>query len=108
MIGGLLYLDPQRAVRAALLDRVVDQIEKELSHLPWIGEHGRKRSKVKLPPYLYEPWRERLSELVDHATERYRCAIPAWPHSRSWGYAPSGALGLALFVVLLLALLERA
>jgi hypothetical protein len=31
-------------------------------------------------------------------------AIPAWPHSRSWGYAPSGVLGL-LFVVLLVLLL---
>lgn len=29
--------------------------------------------------------------------------LPAWPHSRSWGYAPSG--GLALIVVILLVLL---
>ena len=26
-------------------------------------------------------------------------AIPAWPHSRSWGYVPSGGLGLVLLVV---------
>ena len=31
-------------------------------------------------------------------------AIPAWPHSRSWGYGPSGGLGL-LFVILLILLL---
>jgi hypothetical protein len=31
-------------------------------------------------------------------------AIPAWPYSRSWGYGPSGILGL-LFVVLLVLLL---
>lgn len=31
--------------------------------------------------------------------------IPAWPHSRSWGYAPSGGIGLiALILVILLAL----
>ncbi len=30
-------------------------------------------------------------------------AIPSWPHSRSWGYAPSGILGL--FVVVLLVLI---
>ena len=28
-------------------------------------------------------------------------AIPSWPHSRSWGYGPSGLLGVVLIVVLL-------
>jgi hypothetical protein len=28
--------------------------------------------------------------------------IPAWPHSRNWGYGPSGGLGLVLVVVLIL------
>ena len=27
-------------------------------------------------------------------------AIPSWPHSRSWGYGPSGGLGLVLIIVL--------
>ena len=31
-------------------------------------------------------------------------ALPAWPHSRGWGYYPSGGLGLLLVVVLLLLL----
>ncbi|MDO9104859.1 MAG: DUF3309 family protein [Methylovulum sp.] len=31
--------------------------------------------------------------------------IPAWPHSRSWGYAPSGGLGLVLVILLILILL---
>lgn len=34
-------------------------------------------------------------------------AIPAWPHSRSWGYLPSGGLGLVLLVVLILVVLGR-
>ena len=34
-------------------------------------------------------------------------AIPAWPHSRSWGYGPSGGLGLVLLIVLLLLLTGR-
>ena len=29
-------------------------------------------------------------------------AIPAWPHSRSWGYGPSGGLGMVLLIVLVL------
>lgn len=33
-------------------------------------------------------------------------ALPSWPHSRSWGYYPSGGLGLVLIVVLVLVLLR--
>ena len=32
-------------------------------------------------------------------------AVPAWPHSRSWGYAPSGGLGLIVVILLILVLL---
>jgi hypothetical protein len=34
-------------------------------------------------------------------------AIPTWPHSRSWGYGPSGGLGLVLIVVFILVLSGR-
>lgn len=34
-------------------------------------------------------------------------ALPRWNHSRSWGYAPSGVLGLVLVIVLILVLLGR-
>lgn len=34
-------------------------------------------------------------------------ALPSWPYSRSWGYYPSGILGLILVIVLVLALLGR-
>jgi hypothetical protein len=34
-------------------------------------------------------------------------ALPTWPHSRSWGYAPSGGLGLVLLIVLILMLMGR-
>jgi len=33
-------------------------------------------------------------------------AFPAWPHSRRWGYGPSGLLGLLLVVFLLAAILK--
>ncbi len=32
-------------------------------------------------------------------------AVPAWPHSRSWGYAPSGTLGTILIIVVIMVLL---
>jgi hypothetical protein len=31
--------------------------------------------------------------------------LPAWPHSRSWGYFPSGILGTVLVIVVILVLL---
>jgi hypothetical protein len=34
-------------------------------------------------------------------------ALPAWPHSRSWGYFPSGGLGLVLLILIILALAGR-
>ena len=34
-------------------------------------------------------------------------AVPTWPHSRNWGYYPSGGLGLILVIVVLLMLLGR-
>jgi hypothetical protein len=34
-------------------------------------------------------------------------AIPAWPHSRNWGYGPSGGLGTILLIVVILILLEK-
>ena len=34
-------------------------------------------------------------------------SVPNWPHSRSWGYFPSGTLGVLLVIVLLLVLFGR-
>lgn len=34
-------------------------------------------------------------------------AIPSWPHSRSWGYGPSGGLGLLVIVIVVLLLAGR-
>ena len=33
--------------------------------------------------------------------------LPTWPHSRSWGYGPSGGLGLVVVILLILLLLGR-
>jgi len=33
--------------------------------------------------------------------------LPRWPHSREWGYAPSGGVGLVLVIVLILLLIGR-
>jgi hypothetical protein len=34
-------------------------------------------------------------------------ALPTWPHSRRWGYAPSGGLGLVAAILLILLLMGR-
>jgi hypothetical protein len=34
-------------------------------------------------------------------------ALPRWSHSRQWGYAPTGGVGLALVIVVILLLLGR-
>jgi Protein of unknown function (DUF3309) len=34
-------------------------------------------------------------------------AIPTWPHSREWGYRPSGGIGLVLIILIILILMGR-
>jgi hypothetical protein len=34
-------------------------------------------------------------------------SLPAWPHARTWGYFPSGGLGLILLVLAILVLLHK-
>jgi hypothetical protein len=34
-------------------------------------------------------------------------SVPKWPHSRDWGYYPSGGLGIILVIILVLFLLGR-
>jgi hypothetical protein len=34
-------------------------------------------------------------------------ALPTWPHSRGWGYYPTGGIGLILLIILILVLMGR-
>lgn len=34
-------------------------------------------------------------------------AVPAWPHSRGWGYGPSGGLGVVLLIVIILVVMGK-
>jgi len=34
-------------------------------------------------------------------------SLPTWPHSRSWGYFPSGAVGIVILIILVLVLTGR-
>jgi hypothetical protein len=34
-------------------------------------------------------------------------SLPTWPHSRSWGYGPSGGLGLCLVILIVLMVTQR-
>lgn len=34
-------------------------------------------------------------------------AIPSWPHSKGWGYAPSGGLGLVVLIIVILLVMGK-
>jgi len=34
-------------------------------------------------------------------------AVPSWPHSRNWGYGPSGGIGLVLLILIILFLMGK-
>jgi hypothetical protein len=34
-------------------------------------------------------------------------AVPSWPHSRNWGYGPSGGIGLVVLIIVILLVMGR-
>jgi len=50
-------------------------------------------------------WRPMLTILLIIVILMMLCALPRWPHSRNWGYYPSGGLGLVLIIVIILLVL---
>jgi hypothetical protein len=79
--------------------------------------HGNDRKKVRIePPLPGETHPEISAERKDNMLGTILLillvllligALPTWPHSRTWGYYPSGGLGLVLLIVVLLLLLGR-
>lgn len=72
-------------------------------------------------PYPVEPFRENVL-FTYHLKEKHMSlgmivlivlilllvgAIPSWPHSRGWGYGPSGGLGLVVLVLIVLLLMGK-
>jgi hypothetical protein len=51
--------------------------------------------------------RDMITILIVLAVLMLLGAIPAWPHSRNWGYGPSGGLGLVLLILVILLLTGR-
>jgi hypothetical protein len=57
---------------------------------------------------LTESWEETMSTILLIIVVLLLVgALPAWPYSRSWGYYPSGGLGLVVVVLLVLLLAGR-
>jgi hypothetical protein len=73
----------------------------------------------RLPMLCHEPWtRQVTSTREEHSMTLGTIllivlvlmlvgALPTWGHSRSWGYAPSGVMGLLVLVLLILLLTGR-
>jgi hypothetical protein len=56
------------------------------------------------------PWREQMTVgtlLLIILILLLIGAVPSWPHSRGWGYYPTGGIGLILLIVIILLLLGR-
>jgi len=64
-----------------------------LSHHIRISRRGILNDRQHYPHHCFDP------DLIG--------AVPAWPHSRSWGYGPSGMAGIVLVVLLILVLMGR-
>jgi hypothetical protein len=56
---------------------------------------------------LYAKGEDMITILIVLAVLMLLGVLPAWPHSRNWGYGPSGGVGLVLLILLLLFLTGR-
>lgn len=73
---------------------------------------GAKRAigeliEIRFGAFVEELSRRRSMLLIVLLLVLLLAVVPAWPHSRGWGYRPSGALGAVLLVVIVLVLLGR-
>ena len=56
---------------------------------------------------LYAEGEDMITILIVLAVLMLLGVLPAWPHSRNWGYGPSGGVGLVLLILLLVFLTGR-
>ena len=75
------------------------------------GPHRRRGPAFHAEPYKREPGEQRCTSmstiLLIILILFLVGALPTWGHSRNWGYAPSGGLGLVLVIVIVLLLMGR-
>jgi len=82
----------------------VDSVRSVLSNLiAWFASNGDIQRIVNL-----DDWRRNMyTILIVILVLALLGVLPTWPHSRSWGYRPSGVVGLILIVLLILFLMGR-
>ena len=56
---------------------------------------------------LYAEGEDMITILIVLAVLMLLGVFPAWPHSRNWGYGPSGGVGLVLLILLILFITGR-
>src|SRR5207247_6531792 len=110
-------IEPVKAGMVAFMGSALGlspKVENESRPPPFpLGElrNHRLPGTLILPPCSFEDWIRKISVLgtilIVVLLLLLLGAWPSWPHSRGWGYYPSGTLGLVLVIVLVLALLGR-
>jgi hypothetical protein len=67
----------------------------------------KQRSHSTIDRVAVEEQEDMMTILIVLAVLMLIGAIPTWPHSRNWGYGPSGGLGLVLLILVILLLTGR-
>lgn len=77
-----------------------------------VGKHGTRACRARTPGESFVYWSE--VTLMSLGTILLIVlilllvgAVPSWPHSRNWGYGPSGGLGLVVLILVVLLLMGR-
>jgi hypothetical protein len=86
---------------------VVDCL-RALDHVGFFLSQGRRiHGMTNETPYFLTRYSTMPTILIIVLILFFVGALPVWPHSKSWGYYPTGGLGLVLTILIILLLLGR-
>ena len=74
--------------------------------MPPMRSQGRHQSPVSMRSALTACTASSMRAMLPAAITPLS-ALPTWPHSRNWGYGPSGGLGLIVIIIVVLLLMGR-
>jgi hypothetical protein len=95
---------PLTATAPALVCALAD------SQHAWLGTHSAhpvRRSRQAITPLCKDTTMGLGTILLIILILMLVGAFPTWPHSRNWGYGPSGGLGLVVIILIVLLLMGR-
>ena len=103
----LEYKDSVQLAVIVISIREIMTTKKDIMAIEYIARYGQPLLAKKKESQIAGKEEKHGYDTDRYFDSRLSWALPAWPHSRSWGYYPSGGLGLILLILIILMLMGR-